>query len=58
MSPNYLARRGWSRTTIKQGDKLSVTFHPMKNGDKGGSFLSAKKADGTPLVMGGAITDP
>jgi len=58
MSPNYLARRGWSRNTIKQGDKLQVTFHPMKNGDKGGSFLSAKTADGKPLVMGGAITDP
>jgi hypothetical protein len=58
MSPNYLARRGWSRTTLKNGDKVSVTFHPMKNGDKGGSFLSAKRPDGTPLVMGGAITDP
>jgi hypothetical protein len=58
MSPNYLARRGWSRSTIKQGDKLSIRFHPMKNGDKGGSFLSATLPDGKPLVMGGAITDP
>lgn len=58
MSPNYLDRRGWSRNTLKPGDKVSITLHPMKNGDKGGSFLSAKKPDGTPLVMGGAITDP
>jgi hypothetical protein len=58
MSPNYLARRGWSRNTLKQGDKISISFHPMKNGDKGGSFLNAKRPDGTPIVMGGAITDP
>jgi hypothetical protein len=58
MSPNYLARRGWSRSTIKQGDKLTITFHPMKNGDHGGSFMTAKLPDGKPLVMGGAITDP
>src|SRR5881394_219004 len=29
MSPNYLARRGWSRTTLKPGDKLTVTIRPM-----------------------------
>ena len=40
MSPNYLERRGWSRNTIKVGDKLSITFHPLKNGDKGGSSAS------------------
>ena len=39
MSPNFLARRGWSKNTIKVGDKISLTFHPLKNGDKGGSFM-------------------
>src|SRR3979411_2876059 len=34
MSPNYLARRGWSRTTLKPGDKLTITIRPMKNGEK------------------------
>src|SRR6185369_2378813 len=51
MSPNYLARRGWSRSTIKNGDKLSITFHPMKNGDKGGSFQSAQRPNGEVLGM-------
>jgi len=58
MSPNYLARRGWSRSTLKPGDKISVTFHPLKNGDKGGSFVSAKRDTGEVLGMTGAITDP
>ncbi|MBZ5576415.1 MAG: copper-binding protein [Acidobacteriia bacterium] len=58
MSPNFLARRGWNRTTLKPGDKLTVTFRPMKNGDKGGMWVTGKRPDGEVLLMGGAITDP
>jgi Family of unknown function (DUF6152) len=59
MSPNYLARRGWTRNTLKVGDKLSVTIHPMRDGETGGMFMSAKRPDGEVLTMvGGAITDP
>ena len=58
MSPNYLARRGWTRTTLKPGDKLSVTLHPLRNGDKGGSFVSAKRPDGQSVGMTGPITEP
>ena len=58
MSPNYLARRGWSRTTLKTGDKLTVTVRPMKSGEKGGMWVTAKRPNGETLMMGGAITDP
>ena len=58
MSPNFLARRGWTRTTLKPGDKITVTFRPMKNGDKGGMWVTGKRPDGEVLMMGGAITDP
>jgi hypothetical protein len=58
MSPNYLARRGWSRTTLKPGDKITVTLRPMKDGEKGGMWVSAKRPTGEVLMMGGAITDP
>lgn len=58
MSPNYLARRGWSRTTLKPGDKITVTVRPMKSGEKGGMFVNAKRPGGETLVMGGEITDP
>jgi hypothetical protein len=57
MSPNFLARRGWTRTTLKPGDKLTVTFFPMKDGSKGGSFLSAKRPSGEELRMFGATPD-
>jgi hypothetical protein len=57
MSPNYLSRRGWSRTTLKPGDKVSITFHPAKEGN-GGSFVSGKKETGETLGMTGQITNP
>jgi microcompartment protein CcmL/EutN len=59
MSPNYLARRGWTRETIKPGDKLSITVYPMKDGQAGGMFLSAKRPDGEVLSMrGGGAPEP
>ncbi|HEY7334769.1 MAG TPA: DUF6152 family protein [Bryobacteraceae bacterium] len=58
MSPNYLGRRGWTRATLKPGDKLTVTFRPMKDGEKGGMWVSGKRPNGETLMMGGAITDP
>ena len=58
MSPNYLGRRGWTRATLKPGDKLTITYRPMKDGEKGGMWVSGKRANGEVLMMGGAITDP
>jgi hypothetical protein len=58
MSPNYLGRRGWTRTTLQPGDKLTVTYRPMKDGEKGGMWVSGKRPSGEALMMGGAITDP
>ena len=58
MSPNYLGRRGWTRATLKPGDKLTITYRPMKDGEKGGMWISGKRASGEVLMMSGAITDP
>ena len=59
MSPNYLARRGWTRDTIKIGDKLTVTIRPARDGEKGGMWVSGKRPNGEVLNMnGGAITEP
>jgi Family of unknown function (DUF6152) len=49
-SPNNLARQGWKSTSLKAGDKVTILIHPLRNGDKGGSFMSAKLADGTILA--------
>ena len=57
MSPNYLNRRGWTRTTLKPGDKLSVTVRPMKDGQKAGMWISGKRPDGEVLLMNGEIKD-
>lgn len=49
MSPNYLSRNGWTKRTLKQGDKVTFEVHPLKDGRKGGFMVSAKLADGTVL---------
>ena len=51
MSPNYLGRRGWDKHTLKPGDKVSIVIFPLKNGDKGGTFLRCTLADGKEMVM-------
>jgi len=54
MSPNYLERREWTRTTLKVGDKITVTFNPMRDGHNGGMFLNGKLTSGKVLTMSGA----
>jgi hypothetical protein len=49
MSPNYLARNGWTKRTLKQGDKVKLAVHPLKDGRKGGFMVSVTLADGTTL---------
>ena len=51
MSPNYLGRRGWTKNTLKPGDKVTVVINPLKDGSKGGTFLKCTLADGTVMVM-------
>jgi hypothetical protein len=51
MSPNYLGRRGWSKNTLKPGDKVTIVILPLKDGSKGGTFLRCTLADGTVMVM-------
>jgi hypothetical protein len=57
MSPNYLNRRGWTRTTLKPGDKLTITVRPMKNGEKGGMWVKATRPSGEVLMMNGEPKD-
>ena len=57
MSPNYLARRGWSKSTLKPGEKITVSVRPLKNGDKGGMFVRATLSDGRVLTQSGQPTD-
>ena len=55
MSPNFLARRGWTRTTLQPGAKLTITFRPFKDESQhGGMFVSTTLSDGTVLSLYGA----
>jgi hypothetical protein len=57
MSPNFLGRRGWTRTSLKPGDKITVTYRPLRNGSKGGMFVSTKAPDGRLLSMQGGTDE-
>jgi hypothetical protein len=56
MSPNYLARRGWTKNTFKPGDKVTLTIRPMRDGSAGGMFVRGILADGKPITF--AISEP
>ena len=45
-SPNLLSRRGWSRSTLKPGDQITITGHPVKNGVPAMSAQKIVFADG------------
>lgn len=49
MSPNYLSRNGWSRHTLKTGDKIDMEVHLLKDGRKGGFCSTVTLADGKTL---------
>jgi hypothetical protein len=49
MSPNYLSRNGWTKRSLKFGDKVTLLVHPLKDGRKGGFLVSVTLADGTVL---------
>ncbi len=51
MPPDYLGRRGWTRTTLKPGDIVAITIYPLKSGEPGGTFLRGMLEDGTAVVM-------
>jgi hypothetical protein len=50
--PNNLIRAGWKRTTIKPGDKVTVTVNPLRDGRPGGWYQGIVLADGK--TLGGA----
>ena len=45
-SPGVLTRSGWNKRTFNPGDKITLRFGPLRNGDAGGIFMQATLADG------------
>jgi len=50
-APMYLYRLGWRPSTLKAGDKITVSLHPLRDGKRGGLLFKATTADGR--VLGG-----
>jgi hypothetical protein len=48
-SINIMLDQGWSRTTYKPGDPITIVAHPRKNGSKVALLFYAIKPDGTRL---------
>jgi hypothetical protein len=48
-SPSQLFRAGWRPTILHAGEAVVVVVHPMRDGSKGGLFVSATHGDGTPI---------
>jgi hypothetical protein len=48
-SPNLLSRRGWSRSTLKPGDQVTVIGAVAKNGEKGMQIKKLVFPDGHEL---------
>jgi hypothetical protein len=47
--PGYLVRNGWKRESLKPGDAVTVTVHPLRDGTLGGDLVKVVFADGRTL---------
>ncbi|MEJ2408981.1 MAG: DUF6152 family protein [Novosphingobium sp.] len=48
-SVNMMSKGGWKFNTLKAGDKVNVTFYPLRNGKPGGMLKTIKLSDGRVL---------
>jgi hypothetical protein len=53
-SPARLITMGMKADSVKAGDEVSVTFHPMKDGTRGGQFMQAMLPGGKAVVRANA----
>jgi hypothetical protein len=62
-SPNNLTRQGWRSTSVKVGDRVTLVLNPLRDGTKGGLFVSVTLPNGKVLgdptrTGGGPINVP
>ena len=53
-SPARLNTMGMHSDSVKAGDVVSVTFHPMRDGTRGGQFIQATLPGGKQVVRANA----
>ncbi len=53
-SPARLTTMGMHANSVRPGDSVSVTFHPMKDGTRGGQFIQATLPGGKAIIRANA----
>ena len=53
-SPSRLVTMGMRADSVKPGDPVSVTFHPLKDGARGGQFIQAVLPGGKQVIRANA----
>lgn len=48
-SPNNLIESGWTRRTLRTGDRVQLYVHPLRSGARGGSYSGVRLGNGTTL---------
>src|SRR5687767_2442530 len=48
-SPNLMTHAGWKHNTLKPGDKIGITFYPLRNGRPGGMLKTVTFGNGRKL---------
>jgi len=52
--PPQQIRRGWKPDSLKPGDPVTLTMHPLRDGSRGGQLLTSTLPDGRTLGGAGA----
>jgi hypothetical protein len=48
-SPAQLVKAGWRATSLKPGDHVVITIHPLRSGEFGGAFVQVQTPEGRVL---------
>ena len=56
--PAILTRSGWTDDTVLAGDRISVDYHPMKDGSPGGEYVAVTLPNGKRLGTSGTSFVP
>ena len=55
-SPNAISKVGWSKDSLRAGDKITVEYWPLRDGRNGGHLTTATLADGRTLGSVGGLS--
>ena len=55
-SPGVMGRSGWTKRSLNPGDRVTVTFSPLRDGGLGGSLRRVQLPDGKVLTWSTSYT--